>query len=304
MTNTNPSAVPPPRTKVAPLRYLSCLRPQDILVLQGTPLLGLAMAIGHPVLEDVALLSILLLANVLLVTHIFMLNDWSGLTTDLADPNKAARVFTARGVGPTEMATLTAALLAASLLLFSCLGPIPFALSLAIAVLSALYSLRPFDWKGKPFLNSVAHLAGGILHFLLGYSVGHAIDRRGVAIAVFFALLFAAGHLTQEIRDHRGDALSGIRTNAVIFGPRGTFAASLTLFALAHILLFLLAVDGILPRVLAAIAVLYAVQLWWSRQAAREGLTYASVSRLQGRYRVLYAVIGVAIVATLALPRW
>jgi 4-hydroxybenzoate polyprenyltransferase len=289
--------------KASALRYLSCLRPQDILVLQGSPLLGAAFAIRHPGVQDIAPLATLMAANVLLVSHIFMLNDWSGLTTDLADANKAARVFTARGVGRREMGVLTAGLLVLSLLLFSRLGPITLGLSLGIAALSALYSLPRFSWKGRPLLNSMAHLAGGVLHFLLGYSLGHTIDSRGVAIATFFALIFAAGHLTQETRDYQGDAVNGIRTNAVNFGPRRTFAASLVLFTLAHALLLLLALQRLLPLPLAALAALYPVQLYWSNETLKEGLTYASVSRLQARYRVLYAVIGLAMVAALAARR-
>jgi 4-hydroxybenzoate polyprenyltransferase len=228
-----------------------------------------------------------------------MLNDWSGLTTDLADPNRAAGVFTARGVDRKEIGGLTALLLALSLLLFSRLGPSTLCLALAIAALSALYSLPRFNWKGRPLLNSAAHLAGGVLHFLLGYSLGNAIDRRGLAMATFFALTFAAGHLTQEIRDHQGDILNAIRTNAVAFGQRRTFAASLVLFTLAHALLLLLALQGTFPRPLAALVVLYPVHLLWSLKALAEGLTYASIRRLQARYRALYAFVGLAMVAAL-----
>jgi len=302
MTDMNTPVIPIP-AKAPALRYFSCLRPQDILVLQGSPLLGAAFAIRHPGVRDLAPLATLMVANVLLVSHIFMLNDWAGLTTDLADPNKAAHVFTARGVGRGRMGVLTAGLLVLSLLLFSRLGPITLGLSLAIATLSAFYSLPQFNWKGRPLLNSVAHLAGGILHFLLGYALGSAIDPRGLAIASFFALIFAAGHLTQEIRDHEGDAVNAIRTNAVVFGPRRTFAASLVLFTLAHILLLLLALQGILPGPLAAVVAFYPVQLYWSFEALRDGLTYVSVSRLQARYRVLYAVIGLAMVAALCARR-
>jgi 4-hydroxybenzoate polyprenyltransferase len=292
-----------PAAKTSALRYFSCLRPQDILVLQGSPLLGAVFAIHHAGAHDLTPLVTLIAANVLLVTHIFMLNDWSGLTIDLADPNKAARVFTARGVGRIEMVSLTAALLVLSLILFSRLGPVTLGLALAIAILSALYSLPHFNWKGKPLLNSIAHLAGGTLHFLLGYSLGHVIDRRGIAIASFFALIFAAGHLTQEIRDHQGDAANGVKTNAVIFGPHRTFAASLVLFTLAQIILLLLALEGILPRPLAMLATLYPLQLFWSIETLRAGLTFENVSRLQARYRVLYAVIGVAMVAALRIVR-
>jgi 4-hydroxybenzoate polyprenyltransferase len=289
-----------PTAKVSALRYLSCLRPQDILVLQGSPLLGAAFAIRHPGVHYLPALATLVIANILLVTHIFLLNDWSGITADLADPNKAGSVFTARGVGRREMAALTTAILVLSLLLFSRLGPVTLGLALAIATLSALYSLPRFNWKGRPLLNSATHLVGGILHFLLGYSLGRAIDPRGLAIATFFALIFVAGHLAQEVRDYDGDAVNAIRTNAVIFGPRHTFAASLVLFTLAHVILLVLAIKGILPRELVAVVAFYPVQLYWSIETLREGLTYASVSRLQARYRVLYAVIGVAMVAALA----
>lgn len=297
----NDSAIAIPQAKASALRYLSCLRPQDILVLQGSPLLGAALAIHHPGARDIAALATLMVANVLLVSHIFMLNDWSGLTTDLADPNKAAAVFTTRGVGRREMGGLTAGLLILSLLLFSRLGPVTLGLSLAIATLSALYSLPLFNWKGRPLLNSLAHLAGGILHFLLGYSLGRAINGRGLAIATFFALIFAAGHLTQEIRDHEGDTVNDIRTNAVTFGKRRTFAASLTLFTLANGILLMLALRGILPRALAALVALYFVQLYWSFETLRDGFTYASVSRLQTRYRLLYAVVGVAMLTALRM---
>jgi 4-hydroxybenzoate polyprenyltransferase len=286
-----------PRTSA--LRYFSCLRLRlrDILVLQGPPLLGAALAAGDPSVRDLASLATLMVANVFLMAHVFMLNDWAGLSVDLADPNKASSVFTNRGVRPRELAVLTVGLLVVSLVLFSRLGPVTLGLALSIAALSALYSLPRFHWKGRPLLNSAAHLAGGILHFLLGYSLASAVDVRGIAIAAFFALIFAAGHLTLEIRDYQGDLAHAIRTNAVTFGQRRTFAASLVLFTLAQALFLLLALEGILPRALAALIALYPLQLYWSLETRRERFTFASVSRLQNRYRALYAVIGVAMVA-------
>jgi len=291
-------AITPTRTATAAARYLSCLRLEEILVLQGSPLLGAAFALHHPT-KHVAAFAILALANLCLVAHIFTLNDWSGLSTDLSDPNKVARVFTTRGVRRREIGVLTAGLLAISLALFSRLGASTFCLSLAIATLSALYSLPRFHWKGQPFLSSAAHLGGGVLHFLLGYSVGSAIDGRGVVLGLFFGLTFAAGHLTQEVRDHEGDAVNAIRTNAVIFGPRRTFVASVVLFLLAYAILFLLALRGTIAPLLAVLVVLAPIHLSWSLKTLSEGLTYANVSRLQARYRALYALIGLAMVAAL-----
>lgn len=268
-------------------------------MLQGPPFLGAAFAVVHGDADTWARLATLMLANVLLVTHIFLVNDWSGLGSDLADPNKASRVFTARGVDRNEMAVFSAAMLAASLLLFWLLGPVTFGIACAIAALSALYSLPPFGWKGLPLLSSAAHLAGGVLHFLLGYSLARPIDARGIATAAFFALIFTAGHLVQEIRDHCGDARSGILTNAVRFGSRRAFVVSTVLFTAAHAILLALALRNIVPRALAVVVVAWPLHLWWCASAFRDGLTYASICRLQTRYRVLYALAGVVMVAVL-----
>ena len=292
---------PPSIANTAAARYLSCLPLQEILVLQGTPLLGAALGFRHAAAAQTVPLAILLLANLCLVAHIFALNDWSNLAADLIDPNKAADVYTMRGVSQRELRALTLGLLAAGLVFINLLGLISLFVAIGVVAMSALYSLPQFNWKGRPFLNSLAHLTGGVLHFLLGYSVGHAIDRRGIITATFFAVTFAAGHLTQEVRDYRGDVLNAIRTNAVIFGPRRTFAASLAMFTLSHALLLALALTGVLPHALAALVLLYPIQLWWSLRTLEEGLTYASVSRLQSRYRALYAVVGLFVVAALGL---
>jgi 4-hydroxybenzoate polyprenyltransferase len=283
-------------------RYLSCLRWREILVLQGSPLLGAAFAMGGEVTAGrVAALAVLTAASCCLVAHIFVLNDWAGMSADLKDPNKQAAVFAARGIDRREVGWLWLALLVASAALFGWLGPRPLAIALAIAGLSALYSVPAYHAKGIPLLNSALHLAGGVLHFLLGYSLFSAIDRRGLEIACFFALAFVAGHLTQEVRDHEGDRLNGIKTNAVIFGKTSAFAAGLAVFTLAYVDLVVLAARAIVPRALVALAILYPLHLYWSLATLRSGLTFESIRRLQARYRALYTIIGIAMLAALLL---
>ncbi len=205
-------------SRFAAARYLFCLRPLDVLVLQGSPLLGAAFALRHPAAEQIGPLAILVAANLCLVAHIFVLNDWSNLTADLNDPNRVADAFTARGVGHKEMGALAGGLLLLSLMFFRRLGTTTFEIALGIVALSALYSLPPFNWKGRPLLSSAAHVAGGLLHFLLGYSLGHVFDRRGLLTAAFFALTFAAGHFRSPVN----------RTDDVrrVVGRRGRSAAS------------------------------------------------------------------------------
>jgi len=280
-------------------RYLGCLRLPEILILQGSPLLGAAFAIPQPRAAQIEPIAWLAVANICLVAHIFMLNDWAGVSTDLSDPNKAGRVFTTRGVDARQVGSLTIVLLIVSLLLFSRLSMLALGVAAAIAALSALYSLPGLDWKGRPVLSSVVHLAGGTLHFLLGYCVVSPIDSRALMTATFFGLSFAAGHLTQELRDYHGDTINAIRTNAVIFGQHWTFAVSIWLFTLAYGVLLLLTLQGILPRALALLAALYPIHLRWSLEAFRDGLTYTSINRLRVRYRLLYATIGLAMVTAL-----
>jgi 4-hydroxybenzoate polyprenyltransferase len=290
------------RKRAGLLAYVSCIRYQDVVILQGSPLLGLAFSFREITPEKLATAAVFVLASMLLVAHVFSLNDWAGIALDSNDPNKSSNVFVTRGISRREIAILSLGLLAGSLALFSLLGRQTLLLGVVIAALGALYSHPAFNAKGTPVVSSLPHLTGGALHFLLGYSLFGGIDGRGILIALFFGLTFAAGHLNQEVRDHDGDRLNGIRTNAVVFGKHAAFGAGLVLFTLAYADLFYLASLGIVPTALRALpVVVYPLHLFWSVTTLRAGLTFARVSRFQARYRMLYALIGVAMVATLLL---
>jgi 4-hydroxybenzoate polyprenyltransferase len=273
-------------------RYLSGIRFDEVLVLEGPPLLGAAFAIGRASVAKITGLAVFAAASCFLVAHIFALNDWSEMRAHRVDSKSLSR---------GDMSTLSICLLAVSLLLFSLFGPRTFAIASAIAVLSAFYSAPPCHAKGIPVLNSSIHFAGGMLHFLLGYSLFRAIDVRGVEIACFFALTFVAGHLTQEVQDRDEDLLNDIRTNAVVFGKTRTFAAALAIFTLADVLIIVLAARGLAPRPLMLMAGLYPLHLRWSLRALRMGLTSESTHLLRSRYRMLYAGVGVLTVVALML---
>lgn len=291
-------------------RLLACLRYGEILLLQGSPVLGAAFAIEAPFATHLGRLALLAGASLLLVAHVFLLNDWAGLHADLRDPNKAAGVFAARGVRRHQVGWAAAGALAASLLLAACLGAQPLVLTLAIAALSAIYSLPVVSVdggkavkganaaKGVPVLGSALHVAGGALHLLLGYTAFRPADDRALALACFCGLVFAAGHLNQEVRDQEGDRMNGIATNAVAFGKTPTFLAGLLLFTLAYLEIAALAARGTLPHYLEAAAVLCALHLAWSLQTFFRGLTFHSVTRLQVRYRILFAVLAVALLCS------
>ena len=291
-----------PRKRAGLVAYVSCIRYRDVLLLQGAPLLGLAFGVRGITVENTVITLVFALASILLVAHVFTFNDWAGIALDSNDPNKSADVFVTRGISQHGVAFLSLGLLAASLLLLALLRVQTLLLGIAIAALSALYSHPAFDAKGTPVVSSFPHLIGGALHFLLGYSVFGGIDGRGTLIALFFALTFTAGHLNQEVRDYDGDRLNGIRTNAVVFGKTAAFVAGFLLFTLAYADLFFLASAGIAPAPLAMLpSVLYPLHVFWSVRTFRAGLSFGNVSRFQSRYRMLYAVIGAAMIAALFL---
>lgn len=292
-----------PRKRAGVLAYVSCIRYRDVVLLQGSPLLGLAFGAQGPMVEHTAATTaVFALASFLLVAHVFAINDWAGIALDANDPNKAADVFVVRGVSRSGVAVFSLVLLAASLALLALLRVQTLLLGVAIAALSALYSHPAFDAKGTPVVSSLPHLVGGALHFLLGYSVFGGIDARGTLIGLFFALTFTAGHLNQEVRDYDGDRLNGIRTNAVAFGKTAAFVAGFLLFTLAYVDLFVLSAARLVPATLGVLpTVLYPLHVWWSITTFRAGLTFVNVSRFRSRYRLLYAVIGVAMIGTLLL---
>ncbi len=282
---------------------LSCIRLNEVLVLQGTPLLGALFSIGTLTFAKSLTLLGFALASFCLVAHVFVLNDLGGASADLRDPNRAEGVFRARGISSRAAGILCITLLLLSLLMLVPFGWTPLLLAFALAVLSALYSAPWFAMKGVPLASSVLHFLGGLLQFVLGYSLFHVMDRRSFAIGSFFALTFMAGHLTHEARDSGSDLLNGIQTNAVKFGPAKSFAAGFLLFTAADLLLIALAAIGLVPRALLSVAVLYPLHLRWTLQTRDAGLTFETIRRLQMRYRILYAVLGLVVVLAVAHDR-
>ena len=273
------------------LQHFASTRALEVLALQASPILGCFLGGFSFDRYGLLRLGLLLLGSLLLTAHVFVFNDWAGRGSDIRDPRRT-RVFAHRGISSRQVARFAVALLIIANVAFATVGRPAILLGAAIAALSLLYSWSPNFGKSMPIVASINHLLGGALHFLFGYTSFHALDKRGLVISLFFGLVFAAGHLNQEVRDHEGDHFNGIRTSAVVFGCRRTFIASLVFFTVAYGLLVGLASFGILPRLLLLSVVGWLLQVAWSLRALRRGLGFETAVWMQRRYRLLFAFIG------------
>lgn len=279
------------------LRHFAVARSLEVIALQASPFLGAVLGGFGFVWLDASRLALLLLGSLALTAHVFVFNDWAGHSLDIRDPRRASHTFSHQGISRRQVARFAIALLILSIAAFAALGMAAMLSGAAIASLSFLYSFSQRFGKGAPVVASLHHLFGGALHFLLGYTLFHSLDSTGIWLSLFFGLVFAAGHLTQEVRDYEGDRLNGIRTTAVMLGCRRAFLTSFCLFTAAYSLLTTLAALGLLPGLLLWSPLLWALHAAWFVQALRQGLGYETALWMQRRYRLLFALLGLAMLA-------
>jgi 4-hydroxybenzoate polyprenyltransferase len=279
------------------MHHFESTRALEVMMLQASPILGILLSgfsLGNC---GVIRPGFLLLGSLALTAHVFVFNDWAGHVSDLRDLRRITLVFDEGGLDRRHVGRVAVALLILANVAFAAIGSRAILLGAGIAALSLLYSGSRSFGKTMPIAASCNHLLGGTLHFLLGYTLCHALDARGIWIGLFFGLVFAAGHLNQEVRDYESDLLNEIRTSAVVFGCRRTFLASLCIFTAAYAIVFTLAALGNLPRLLLGSVVVWLLHVVWSLQALRHGLGFETAIWMQRRYRLLFAFIGMAMLA-------
>jgi 4-hydroxybenzoate polyprenyltransferase len=279
------------------IQHFASTRALEVLVLQASPILGSFLGGFSLKPSGVIRLGLLLIGSVALTAHVFVFNDWAGHTSDSRDPRRSTLVFGRWGISRRQVACVATGLLIFANVTFAAVGRQAVLLGAGIAALSVLYSCSPRFGKSTPIVASINHLLGGALHFLLGYTLSRPLDASGLIISLFFGLVFAGGHLNQEVRDYEGDLLNGIRTSAVVFGCRRAFLASLFTFTSAYAILAGLAALGILPRLLLWSTVLWPLHVAWSLRALERGLGFETALWMQRRYRLLFALIGLAMLA-------
>lgn len=287
-----PSLIKYLRQTLSLTRYFVSTRGLEVLLLQASPVLGVFFGGLRPGDLDMRRPACLLLGSLALTAHAFLLNDWAGYHQDLPDPRRTESVLSQRGIPRGRIIWATLILLFIAISLFAVLGYSALLFGLSIAIISFVYSCVPGFGKSSPILGSINHLFGGALHFLLGYSTFHPVDLSGIELSLFFGLVFAGGHLNQEVRDYEGDSFNKIRTNAVVFGCRPTFLASMAIFTGAYAVIAGFAVLQSRMDLLTGSLVVWILHSSLFLHALNRGLSYNTACWMQRRYRILLAIIG------------
>jgi 4-hydroxybenzoate polyprenyltransferase len=186
-----------------------------------------------------------------------------------------------------------------NLLLYYNFFPRCFILAPFIALNWTFYSHPKVLAKARPITGTTLHLIGGILQLLLGYVVVAGFDLKGLLISVYFALVFSAGHLNHEVKDHDADLEAGLRTNAIVFGPRKMLSFAFLVFSFAFVYLFLITLAGPMGWSESwPFLAIYPVHLILHRRMMDARSPEAYDVAYQRNYRLLFLVAGLILTIT------
>jgi len=276
-------------------RYVWSKRVGDFAVLAAIPLFGFLYGVYELNAFAVSSGIWLSIISILLMIHIFSLNDWADYLDDR--PHRTPRPLNQFERG--ERLSFLIVALSSALLLFPSLWLMRPAATVpagATVLCSALYSCRwRMHGKETMLLSSLLHFVCGASCFIMGLTVASGSGTEWTGISIFLGLSIAAGHINQEISDHREDRVSGIRTYSTVLGPTVAFAIGQVIFAAA----FLSLLVGIPSEhasffapvviLLSLLNVTLAIGCCWKQVDPK------SVERYRFNYRVLYLLVGLCL---------
>ncbi len=234
------------------LKIIKISRLRFWVYLWGSYLLGFTLGIKSPAdfIQIELILSLLyfsLPANLL----IYAVNDYADEDTDQFNKNKkGVYEFMLKGSDKKFILVVIKLCLLVSLIYaFLLSSPAELLVFSIFLALSIAYSLKPFRFKVRPFIDSASNILY-ILPGVIGYyqSTNSLPPLESILI---IGLWTSAMHLFSAIPDIESDLKANLKTSAVVLGYKGSFLATMILWGIFSILLFIAQVNTIL--VLAAL---------------------------------------------------
>jgi 4-hydroxybenzoate polyprenyltransferase len=95
--------------------------------------------------------------------------------------------------------------------------------ALAALIVGVAYSVKPFYFTGRPFLDFVSNAVGyGIIAFGAGWHIAEkpVFSSEFICVALPYLFMMAAGSISSTLPDTRGDRLAEKKTTAVVLGRK------------------------------------------------------------------------------------
>ena len=285
--------------------YYVALRVKEILLIGGVTFIGLVFSTTIYDQNTVLRWFLIMLSSYTLLGHSFASNDWSGYKYDKNDINKKARPLIKGELSLAEIKVLCISLLIVSLTLAAIVSYISFLMVIGIVILNYLYSGEKVFLKSVPVVSTMIHGVGASLGFLLGYGYMGYLDFTGVSFAVYFGIIYAAGHLNHEISDLDSDKLSGIPTNADLLGKKKAYILSFVLFSFSFVYIILLSVSHVLPQtIIVGVMIAYPVYSYYFWRTLYSPLSYESMINFRQKYRFIFLFWGIFLTLSIIANKW
>ena len=273
------------------LSWYQHIRAGETLILLGIPVIGVLSCKNE--IKNIADILPIMLSFFLVETHVYMFNDWANASHDRFDIKRSNTLL----IRKPELATLYL-LISICMLFAGCAIALfvsfnTFIAGIFIFIASFLYSSKKISLKEVPVLSSFIHVIAGTLYFLYGYLLYGDWDLKGVLIGLYFGMVYGAGHLNHEVKDHEADRMAGIKTSAVKYGPVRILYISFMLMTLSNFYCIVLAVNGIMPWKIALLPVIgYPLYAFFFLQIDKLKPRFENIIRFRNKYRILYMIIG------------
>ncbi len=157
---------------------------------------------------------------------VFIINQFTDVHTDRVN-NKLFLIANGLVSKKIALAEIILLLFAAFIISINVSTKLFLLILLLLFTTGIVYSLPPFYCKDRPYSGWMVNLAGGLLTFLIGWSVSSMIVIQSFYKALPYIFAIGGVYFLSTIPDLKGDKNSGKITVAVKFGPEVTIILGL-----------------------------------------------------------------------------
>ncbi len=221
---------------------VSVLRLGEITLMTGFLIIGFFCAVGLGAQFSLLKLTILSSAVFMHFSSIYFFNSYAGFSEDKYNDriNHGMEV----GISDKHFLFMSVIILFISLSLYAYLNRLLPILAFVSYVGWLIYSSKKSGLKQVPFAGTAVHFFSQVLHFSMGWIALSTFSYEVLLEGLYFALLFAAGHLNHELIDYEADKKTKVNTGAVTLGKNRIetiyqIISVLTLIYICHFFLYL-----------------------------------------------------------------